>query len=77
MTTEQKVKNIFAFLSILFGEDLELAHKIFEMPPDYLIEKFERYIESPRYEADWGLHPSLRRSVFDRYCEKYALTISA
>lgn len=77
LTTEEKVKNIFAFLSILFGENLELSTKILDMPPDYLIEKFERYIESTRYEADSGLHLTLRRSIFDQYCEKYYLTISA
>jgi hypothetical protein len=76
MTQEQQVKNIFAFLSIVFGEDLELAQKIMLMPPEYLIEKFTRYIESELYEADWGLHPTLRESIFNRYCRKYNLKIT-
>ncbi len=77
MTKAQKVKNIFAFLSIVFGDDLELSSKILKITPDYLIEKFERYVLSNRYEADWGLHPSLRQGIFDRYCIKHKLEITS
>lgn len=77
LTKEQKVKNIFCFLAILFGEDINLAQKIMGMSPDYLIEKFERYVLSDRYQADWGLHPSLRRGVFDVYCQKHKLNITS
>lgn len=76
MTDKDKVKNIMAFLSILFGEKWECIAEIMEMPPDYIIEKFERYVLSTRPEADWGLHPSLRRNVFNRYCERWKLPIT-
>lgn len=76
MDDKQKVKNIFAFLSILFGEKNNALVEIMDMPPDYIIEKFERYVLSTRPESDWGLHPSLRRNVFDRYCEKWDLPIT-
>lgn len=70
---ETKVKNILSFLAILFGEDDIWWTVIMEKHPDYLIEKFERYILSDRSEWQWGMHPSLKRSVFDQYCQKYEL----
>lgn len=73
MTEQQQIKNIIAFLAIFFGESKLWHEEIMKFPPDYLIEKFERYIESDRYGADWGLHPSLRRNVFDVYCEKHKI----
>ena len=76
MTEIDKVKNIFAFLSILFGDQRELIMPIMEMTPAYIIEKFERYVLSTIPESDWGLHPELRRKVFDRYCEKWKLPIT-
>lgn len=76
MKTEEKVKNIFAFLSILFGEKYECLKEIMDMPPDYIIEKFERYVLSDYPEADWGLHPTIKKDVFDRYCVKYELPVS-
>lgn len=77
LTKEEKVKNIFSFLALVFSEDINLSNKIMNLDPDYLIEKFERYVLSSRYEADWGLNPSLRRGVFDRYCIKYKLKITS
>jgi len=71
-----KIKNILAFIVLLFGEDDHLYYKMMDFPPDYLLDKFARYILSHKYEADWGLHPSLRRSVFNIYCKKYDLPIS-
>lgn len=71
MIDHGKLKNIFAFLSILFGDDLFLSEKLMEMPPDYLIEKWERYVESEREEHPWGLHPALRHKFFDRYFERW------
>ncbi len=76
MTDEEKIKNIFAFLSILFGDDKDCFKKIMDFSPAYLIEKFEAYILSTRSESDWGLHPSLRRRVFNTYCKKYELPIT-
>ena len=73
MTKDDQVKNIIAFLSIIFGETKVWHEYIMNMPPDYLIEKFNRYILSTRDEHSWGLHPSLRICVFNRYCEKWHL----
>jgi len=70
MTEQEQVKNIIAFFSILFGED-EFINALIKIPPDYLLEKFNRYIKSTRPESDWGLHPSLRRDVFEVYCNKW------
>lgn len=70
MTDAEKVKNILAFLCILFHEcSPEVIDKIMEFTPDYLIEKWERYMSSAHYEADWGLHLSVRNRVFNRYCK--------
>jgi len=68
---ECELKNIFAFLSILFGEDLYLSQKLLEMPPSYLIEKWQRYVMSDREEHPWGLHPNLRHDYFDSYFDKW------
>ncbi len=68
---EEQLKNIFAFLSILFGEDLYLSNHLMEFDPRYLIEKWERYVLSIREEHPWGLHPNLRHNFFDRYFEKH------
>ncbi len=76
MTIQEKVKNIFAFLSIMFGDDWEAMKILMNKPPNYIIEKFERYVLSTRPESDWGLHLGLRNTVFNRYCEKYDLPIT-
>lgn len=70
---QDKLKNIFAFLSILFGEDIKLSQTLFDMTPEYLIEKWERYVESNRVEHPWGLHPGLRAGYFDRYFERWCI----
>ncbi len=73
MNKTQKVKNIMAFLSIIFGESNIWNETIMNFTPDYLIEKFERYVLSTSPESDWGLHPSLRRNIFEPYCIKHNL----
>lgn len=73
MNDQSKVKNIMAFLCILFGENKEALKAIFDFSPKYLIEKYERYIESDKSESEWGLHPNLRTYVFDEYCSKWNL----
>lgn len=74
MNETEQIKNIIAFLSILFGNSTLWNEEIMKFSPEYLIEKFNRYIISTRPESDWGLHPSLRRMVFDRYCEKHNIS---
>ncbi len=76
MTDEDKVKNIISFLFIIFSETIidtndMLNLAILNIPPDYLIEKFERYILSNRVEHPWGIHPTLRHQLFNRYCKKW------
>lgn len=73
MDKTEKVKNILAFLAILFGEKDDFFEQIMDFTPEYIIEKFERYVLSNNIQSNWGLHPSLRKSVFNRYCSKYKL----
>lgn len=73
MTRDEKIKNILAFLCIVVEYDQHMFKKFMAINPDYLLEKFERYGLSPRYEADWGVHPSLRRTLFNEYCKKHKL----
>lgn len=76
LTTPEKVANIIAFLSILFGEDnWEAFSSILEMHPNYIIEKFERYVESTHIQYAWGLHPILRNECFNRYIDKWKVDI--
>ncbi len=73
MKKDQQVNNILAFLAIVFGEDGFFESSIMKFPPDYLIEKFERYILSSRYEASWGIHPALRHQTLDKYCKQWKI----
>jgi hypothetical protein len=72
MTESDKIKNILSFLVILFGETDFIDH-IMRMSPEYIIEKFERYVLSGRVEHEWGIHPTLRRQVFDKYCKTWMI----
>lgn len=74
MTKNEQVGNIIAFLIILFGESEEL-NKIMEFSPDYIIEKFERYILSTSIQYPWGMHPCLRSHVFQRYVDKWGMEL--
>ncbi len=74
MTDHEKVANIIAFLSILFDDD-EAFEVVMKFTPDYIIEKFERYVISARVEYPWGLHPSLRKRIFQRYVDKWELEL--
>lgn len=76
MPKEEQVKNIIAFLAILFGKSKLWHQEIMHYSPDYLIEKFDRYILSTRDESNWGLHPLLRRSVLEPYCKKHKIPIT-
>lgn len=71
MNKDQQVNNVLAFLAILFGES-DVWHKdIMSFTPDYIIEKFNRYINSLHYEAGWGIHPSYRNKIIKPYCDKW------
>ena len=73
MTKNQKVANIITFLIILFGEDFDIFSKILDFHPDYIIEKFERYVLSVHEEYEWGMHPILKLNVFHEYMSKWEL----
>ncbi len=75
MNKNEQVANIIAFLSILFGEDSDDFSKIMDFSPDYIIEKFNRYIESSRIEHPWGLHPGLKGRTFHIYMKKWGIEL--
>jgi hypothetical protein len=74
MTKHEKIANIVAFLTILFGEDEEM-NTIMKFNPSYIIEKFDRYVESTTIEYPWGMHPALRNNIFHRYMDKWKLEL--
>jgi len=75
MTKNEQTANVIAFLAILFGENNEVWNEIMNLTPDYIIEKFDRYILSMRTEYPWGMHPSLRSMRFNRYLDKWGLEL--
>lgn len=77
MTKNEQIANIIVFLSIMFGEDENYVFdRVLEFSPDYLIEKFNRYIESTRVEYPWGMHPALRMICFNTYMNKWKVELS-
>jgi len=76
ITKNEQIANIVAFLAIIFCEDCKTWDSIIKFSPDYLIEKFERYVLSMRVEYPWGLHPSLRNRCFQRYVDKWELKLN-
>lgn len=70
-----KIKNIIAFLSIIFSEDELILSSLFKKSPDYLLEKYERYLNSNKDESLRGMHPALRKQIFNKYCEKWNIKI--
>lgn len=75
MTKHEQIANVMSFLSILFGEDEVTWKTIMDFDPDYIIEKFDRYILSSKVEYPWGLHPSLRNQLFHLYVDKWKLEL--
>lgn len=76
MTPHEKIGNIVAFLSLLFGEDDEAFSKIMDFDPRYIIEKYDRYMLSSQIEYPWGLHPALRKRVFQKYIDKWHVELT-
>lgn len=64
MKIEDQIKNILAFLSIILHDKEECLKELMRLSPEYLIEKFNRYILSGRSEHEWGL-------LFDMYLFKW------
>lgn len=75
MSRNHQIANILAFLCIFFGEDSDFWTRIMDFNPDYIIDKFGRYVESCRIEHPWGLHPCLRSATFNRYINKWKLDL--
>ncbi len=76
MTKNEQIANIICFLAIMFGEDdPQVFERILEFNPNYLIEKFNRYVESTRVEFPWGMHPGLRVHAFDVYMKKWKIEL--
>lgn len=76
MTNHEKVANIVAFFAIMFGEDSEAWNAVMPLNPNYIIEKFERYVISMGVQYPWGMHPSLRNHLFNRYVDKWKLELA-
>lgn len=75
ITDCHKVANIIAFFAIMFDEDSSVWEEIMEINPNYIIEKFERYVLSTKVEHPWGLHPNLRDYRFVDYINKWELEL--
>jgi len=76
MSDVDKLKNILSFLCILFSEKHDIMQTIFDLSPEYIMEKYERYVKSDTREWPWGTHPSIKKSVFNRWLEKYNVPLS-
>jgi hypothetical protein len=75
MTNHEKAANIIAFFAIMFAEDSDAWEAVMELNPNYIIEKFERYVLSMKVEYPWGMHPSLRSHRFHAYVDKWELDL--
>lgn len=76
MTDIDKLKNILSFLCILFGEKHDVMETIFDMHPEYIMEKYQTFVRSDRREWPWGMHQSLKINVFNRWLEKHKVEFS-
>ncbi len=75
LSKPEKVANIIAFLLLIFNEDYKALEKIMNFSPDYIIEKFERYVLSSRQEWPWGMHPVLRNGLFQAYVDAWKMEL--
>jgi len=75
ISKHEKIANIVAFFSIMFGEDNAAWQSFMKLHPNYIIEKFERYVLSMSIEYPWGLHPSLRNYRFNDYVDTWKLQL--
>ena len=68
---KNEIKNIVAFLMIVFGES-DVMGELIKTSPNYLLEKWKRYIGSDHDNYIWGLHPCLRTQL-DLYIKRWSL----
>lgn len=72
MTHKEKIKDIMAFLFILFGE-MDFVLRLMNMSPDYILEKWD-FINNTDYGAHRTMmHANLKTEVFDEYCAKWGV----
>ena len=64
--TDNKLKNIVAFCALM-----ENGNGIRGKAPSYIIEKFERYCLSDNETFKGGLHPLLRKEVFEEWIKRW------
>lgn len=68
--TGTQFENLIGFLTVILNEDIMLLAK---MSPDYIVEKFAKYIGDPSKIISenrtlyGGMHAILRRDFFDKY----------
>ena len=67
-----KFKNIIAFLHVLFGEK-DIIREVYEMSPDYIMEKYDQYVIASGQQFKWGMHPNLKNELFNEYLELWGL----
>lgn len=76
MTKHEKVANIISFLAILFADDSgEEFKRIMTYDPDYIIEKFERYVLSTEIQYPRGMHTNLKEYAWQLYVDKWELQL--
>jgi len=63
----EKIKNILAYLCLLFGES-DFMKEIMHLSPDYIYEKWEQRMDADESQYQHGLHKLLKSKVFDKYC---------
>lgn len=71
--SNNQFQNLLAFLAILFNEDVHLLYKT---SPDYICEKFYRYIGNVNnikdtYDYKWGVHPILQKDFVNKYYQRW------
>lgn len=76
MSDIDKLKNILSFLCILFHEKHDVMETVFDLSPEYIMEKYERYVKADRREWTWGMHPSIKRGLFVTWLKKYGVEFS-
>lgn len=76
MSDEDKLKNIFSFLCIMFGNDMDIMERIYQYSPEYIMEKYERYVKSDARQWPWGMHPLIKKGVFSSWLKKHNVEVS-
>ncbi len=76
MSDVDKLKNVLSFLCILFNEEDNIMEAVFSFSPEYILEKYERYIKSDKIEWPWGMHPCIKHGLFVSWLKKHNVEYS-